>query len=91
MRQGKNFLRTVTDTVGLETESLPGVPLVEIYNNQRVLIENHHGILSYECHEIHIRMCYGKICVCGENLELRRISKEQLVITGNICALTLRG
>lgn len=89
MRQGKNFLRTVTDTVGME--SLPGVPLVEIYNNKRILIENHQGILSYECHEIHIRMRYGRICICGENLELRRMSKEQLVITGCICSITLRG
>ena len=91
MRQGKNFFNAVADTVGLELESLPGVPLVEICDNRRVLIENHLGILSYSCREIHIKMRYGRLCICGEKLEVRRMSKEQLIVTGHICSLSLRG
>lgn len=91
MKQGKNFLRTVTEMTGFGQESVPGVPLVEIYNNQRVLIENHKGVLHYTCSEVHIRMSYGKLCICGDHLELKRMNKEQLVVTGLICTVTLRG
>ena len=69
---------------------LPGIPLVEVCNSRRVLIENHQGVLAYQEHEITIKVRKGKICVSGDHLKLLRMSREQLVISGVITAVCFR-
>lgn len=88
MNRGKQLFGIVTD---LQLEPLPRIPLVEIYGQRRVLIENHQGIIAYGCNEILIKVRYGRICVSGECLKLVNMSRERLVITGRIFAVNLQG
>lgn len=73
----------------LPTESVPGTSLVEIYGYRRVLIENHKGVSMYGCKEICVKVSYGQLRICGSGLELARMTKQQLVITGQIDSLLL--
>lgn len=76
----------------LYSETLPGEPLIEIVGNRRVLIEHHKGVTAYSCNEIRICVSYGQICICGTNLELMCMTKDQLAVTGRINnILLLRG
>ena len=68
----------------LPDEPIPGLPLVEIVDNRRVLIENHKGVNEYGRTMIRVKVKYGSICVCGQNLELARMNKGQLIISGMI-------
>lgn len=69
----------------------PGLPLIEIIGNKRVLIERHRGVLAYNTEEIYIQACGGKICICGNDLMLAKMSKEQLVVVGQIQSVNLSG
>lgn len=62
-------------------------PLVEIADYNRVLIENHMGVLAYSTEEIQVKVRYGRLTICGSHLRLLQLCKEQLVITGNIDAV----
>ncbi len=64
-------------------------PLVEVLGDNRVLIENHMGILSYCLEEIRIKVCFGNVQVKGIDLQLMEIGKDQLVICGKIDAVQL--
>ena len=76
----------------LYSETLPGEPLIEIVGSRRVLIEHHKGVTAYSCDEIRICVSYGQICICGTNLELICMTKDQLIVTGVINnILLLRG
>lgn len=66
---------------------LPGMPLLELSGDQRVLLENHCGITCYSHREIRIKVKFGQVCISGCNLELMQMSSSQLVITGNISAI----
>lgn len=68
----------------LPGEASPGTPLVEIFGDSRVLIENHCAIVMYCCTEIRVKVKFGQICVHGCNLSLAHMTKQQLVIVGNI-------
>ena len=70
---------------------LHGVSLVEIYGQERVLIENHRGIVCYEEHEIHVEVDFGVVIISGDKLSLRNMSKSRLIITGKICTVNLHG
>ncbi len=67
------------------------IPLVEIAGKNRVLIENHLGVLAYSLENIQIRVTYGKLSVNGSQLMLLEMNREQLVIQGNIASLELYG
>lgn len=66
---------------------LPGMPLLELSGDQRVLLENHCGITCYSHREIRIKVKFGQLCVSGCNLELMQMTSSQLVITGNITTI----
>jgi len=91
MSRENRFFKTVVYNRESCTEPLPGIPLIEICNRRRVLIENHNGILAYGCKEILVKVRYGIICVNGENLKLTKMSREKLVIVGTISSVCLQG
>lgn len=80
----KNFLGRMADAAGLYGISVPGVPLVEIAGDGRVLVENHLGVTEYGKERISLKVKYGQICVCGEALELLKITRDMAVISGRI-------
>lgn len=65
------------------------MPLVEIANDRRVLIEHHQGVSSYTAEQVLVRVRYGQICVSGTGLCIARMTRDQLVICGNIDGVTL--
>ncbi len=89
MKRERDLLRRLTEGADLPGEPLPGVPLVELAGDRRVLIENHGGVTEYGTQTIRVRVRYGEVCVCGADLELARMTKEQLVVCGRIDGVTL--
>lgn len=72
------------DRLDLPEEPLPGQTVVEIAGQYRVLIERHEGVISYGRQEVCIKVPYGWIHVCGNGLELTKMTREQLIISGCI-------
>lgn len=66
-------------------------PIVEIAGQNRVLIENHQGILAYSPEEIQIKVNYGKISVKGCQLLILQLGTEQLIVGGVIHEIRLLG
>ena len=88
---GKNrFLPSVPDAIARCGTPLPGVPLVEVCNNRRILVENHQGIVAYENSKIIVKVRSGSISICGDQLQLIRMSRYQLIITGAISDVHFR-
>ena len=78
------------DRLDLPGETLPGQVIVEIAGENRVLIEQHRGIREYTRERISVCVRYGMLEICGQGLELRSMSREQLIICGQIDSVTLR-
>ena len=79
------------DRLDLPGESIPGQVLVEILGDSRVLIEHHRGVREYSRERIGVNVKYGILQVQGCGLELSRMTREQLIISGRIdCVQLLR-
>ena len=89
MKQRNRLLERAVLGLDLPGECPPGVPLVEIAGDHRVLIENHYGITQYGRCEICVRTKYGFLQIHGTDLEIARMTKVQLVITGRIDSVCL--
>lgn len=89
MKQYEKALQRLAATVCDSNEQLPGIPIVELAGDRRVLIENHHGVSEYGENRICIKVKYGTLCVCGNRMELAMMTKAQLIITGQIDSVTI--
>ena len=75
--------------MNMERELLPRELLVELFSFHRVVIENHCGVIKYEPESICVKTKEGVLHVLGESLLLAIMTKEQLVITGEISSVRL--
>lgn len=91
MTKGKDILRRLTRDGELQEQPLPGLPIVELAGNRRVLIENHRGVREYSRERIGVKVKTGLVVVCGQGLELSRMTKQLLVIQGTIEGVRLEG
>ena len=83
------WMQRLAEGADLPGEALPGISLVEIAGNSRVLIEYHKGIFEYLPQCIGVRVSFGKILVTGEALQLKHICRERLIISGDIRCVQL--
>ena len=90
MSKGKPFLERFAMETDIGVVFPPGRPLVEISGDRRVLIENHLGVKVYSRDQIVINVKFGCIQICGCGLELRKMSKDQLVVLGEIQSVILQ-
>ncbi len=84
MASDNHWIRRFTEAADLYGEALPGVPLVELSGDNRVLIEYHRGISEYSPGRISVRVKYGEVRIFGRGLTLTVMSRQCLVISGNI-------
>ena len=84
----RHWMERLTEDMDLTGEAeLESV--VELVGNRRVLIEHHKGICQYQQEKIGVRLHCGKLYVSGKRMEITKMSKDQLVISGYIHSVSL--
>ena len=84
MGQKGNWARRMVDGAQLYGEPVPGQTIIEIAGDRRVLVERHEGVVEYGNQKIRVKAKYGIICITGCQLQLKQMSREQLIVTGQI-------
>ena len=84
-------MQKLADRADLSGEGIPGVPVVELAGDGRVLVEGHDGVSQYSRERIGVKVKFGQVCILGNDLELTMMTREQLVISGRIRELKLQG
>ena len=90
MKVSKTGIKQLFGAVYESCDLLPGLPVVELVGERRVLIENHNGVIEYGTERISVKVKFGVICVSGCDLELAKMTRHQLVITGTIHSLMVK-
>ncbi len=71
----------------LQPDAIRPRTLAELYGTERLLVEQHRGILGYGTECIRIAATFGQLVVEGEDLRLCCMSRSQLVIRGKLRSL----
>lgn len=81
-KRKEGLLSRAADMFDLPAEALAGDSRLTITGNKRLVIENHKGLMEYGENQIEINC--GKIIlkVKGENLEIRAMNSQELLLTG---------
>ncbi len=89
MGKGRHYFENMITQASLTAESAPGQTIVELVGDKRVLIECHQGVQAYSREQIQVSVRYGCLCICGCNLEMLHMSREKLIIAGQIDSVQL--
>ena len=89
MKKDKLWVERIAEGTDLQDTPIPGLPLIELAGDRRVLMENHGGVTEYGTERICVRVKFGQVCISGEDLCLSKMSKYQLIISGRIASIEL--
>lgn len=89
MSKGNRWNQLLASGADLASETMPGLPIVEMAGDGRVLIERHGGVTEYSRDRISVKVPFGSICVRGNCMELTRMTRQQLLISGHIDCIEL--
>ena len=89
MKRGDRLKRKLLPGSAVYDPPLPGIPVLELMGDSRVLIENHDGVIAYGDTCICVRVKNGKLTVMGDGLALAYMSRCQLTITGKIIEISV--
>ena len=74
--------------LGLPADIAAGLPHMEVNGFQECSVDRHTGILEYNEERIVIGLNIGCLVVTGHALQIQRMHRERLTITGRITCLT---
>ena len=80
----ESLLQRTAETFDLPGEVLLGLPRLTITGGQRVVVENHHGLMDYSSQQIVVAGGKMALKLIGTDLKLRAMTADSLLITGQI-------
>lgn len=80
----ENLISSLTEILELPIDIAMDLPKIIILGNKVVSIGNHRGIIEYTDKLIRINSKIGIIKITGEELEIKNILSEEIVIEGQV-------
>ncbi len=82
-----SFKEIIADFFELPHEVLLDLPRITLVGNVQLYIENHRGVIAYDENKVRLAVKGGEIIVCGEELHIKNLLEEELLIKGLISSL----
>jgi len=83
-KKREGMLDRAAELFDLPAEALAGAPRLTITGNRRIVVENHKGLLEYGENEIDVNVGRTILKIKGEDLELRAMNADELMVTGTV-------
>lgn len=81
--------KRVADALELQHDVALNLPILHITGGERLLMENHRGLLEYGRNRIRIASTAGVVEVEGEDLSIKTVGRDEILITGSILSVKL--
>lgn len=79
--------RKIVEALDLPMETAFDVPRITLVGDGEMLVENHKGIHEYYPSHVRLLSGCGTLKISGEELSLRELSTERLMVSGKIIGL----
>lgn len=79
-----NFKYNISETLELPKDIVLNLPKIIMVGNIQLNISNHKGIIEYTQETLRINSTIGVIKISGDNMKLKTILSEEIIVRGNI-------
>lgn len=76
--------RKIDEILEIPTELSTDNPKITVIGFEKMLVENHKGVLEYQDYFVRLNTFIGIININGFNLNLEEMNTDDLIITGQI-------
>ncbi len=87
----EKLLTKASQRLDLPVDVVAGMPKVEIVGQQEFSMEPHDGLMAYSQTEILVTSKIGPIAVTGQNMTIKLMNQERIVIVGRLFGVALPG
>lgn len=84
MKKTQEIKKNLAEILELPQDIILDIPKITMVGNLQIYIENHKGIIEYTKNRIRINTKSGVLRIIGENLLLKNIIVEEIIIIGEI-------
>jgi sporulation protein YqfC len=74
----------ISEYAELPYDVLLNVPKITITGDIQVAVENHQGIIEYTQNRIRINTIIGVVAIDGEEMNIKNILAEEIIVLGSI-------
>ncbi|MBO8136715.1 MAG: sporulation protein YqfC [Desulfotomaculum sp.] len=85
----KRIKRQVSDFLEIPSDVMLDLHKTVLVGDMQVFIENHRGIVEYTSETVRVIVGDGEMAVIGENLTLRNITSDEIIVEGKIKELKI--
>jgi len=82
--QKRNCGKMINKLVDFPEETILNLPKITILGNNRLIVENHRGIIEFTPQRIRINTPIGILNVCGNDMHINYIIPEEIMLEGDI-------
>ena len=83
------LMERFSEALELPKEIVLNIPKITMIGSSDMVIENYKGIIEYENNSVKVNTGVGIIVIKGEQLEIREITSENIMIGGYITYLEI--
>jgi len=63
------------------------LPKISMIGNNQMYVENHKGMIEYTPQRIRVNSTIGVIRISGQEMTVKNIGTEEIIVTGNITSI----
>ena len=82
--------RKIVTALELPKDIALDLPAVYIIGDEELVVSNHKGIAAYAAGVVHIKTSIGLMKILGQRLVLKEVSRDSIVVVGNIAEVAIR-
>ena len=84
MKLKRKIVRTLSERLGVPLDVSDGETFISVLGNQRVKVENQHGLLECTDQSIGLKIEKGIVRITGEKLIIHELITNAVEVTGEI-------
>jgi sporulation protein YqfC len=81
--------KRIADALELQHDVALNLPVLHLTGGERLLMENHRGLLEYGNAKIRIASTAGTVEIEGENLTIKSVGRDDVLVTGRIKSVNI--
>ncbi len=83
-KEKKNLKKELSAAFEMPEEIVSDLPLISLRGFEEAVIENYKGIIEYSTERIRINTSSGVLRLTGENMFIKCLDADNIIITGKI-------
>ena len=83
-RLGRKVRRLAAGVLDLPQDVVLDLPRITMIGNAQMYIENHRGVVHFSDRQLILRLSVGALDITGQNLAIRAILPEEVLVEGSI-------